>query len=133
MHLFLTKVAFIHKHCKRQWFTQPIYLHVTLNISKHYLVRNGAHLPTVCLACWNFAPHCMKLLGSLTNWPTALDWCLASYFYNCFHITIKTWQHCSSEACFFPITLLNFAQLAYLIQVACKNEKRCNIKFLQPA
>jgi len=48
-----------------------------LNISKHYLVRNADLLPTVCVACWNFAPHCMKLLGSLTIWPTPLDWCLA--------------------------------------------------------
>jgi len=47
-----------------------------LNISKHYLARNGDNLPTVCLACQNFAPQCMKLLGNLTIWPTVLDWCL---------------------------------------------------------
>jgi len=61
---------------KRQWFTQAIYLHMTLNISKHYLARNGDHLPTVCVACWNFTLQGMKLLGNLTIWPTLLDWCL---------------------------------------------------------
>jgi len=68
------------KHPKRLWFTQAIYLHILLNISKHYLTRNGDHLPTVCVACWNFAPQCMKLLCNLTIWPTVLDWCLAVSF-----------------------------------------------------
>jgi len=42
MHIFLTKVAFMHKHYKRQWFTQAIYLHIMLNISKHYIWREMA-------------------------------------------------------------------------------------------
>ena len=54
-----------------------IYLHITLNISKHYLAKSGDHLPAVCEAWWNFAPHCMKLLGNVTVWPTVLDWFLA--------------------------------------------------------
>ena len=66
----------MHKHFKRQWFTQAIYLHIMLNISKHYLARNGDCLPTVCVACQNFAPQCMKLLGNLIIWHTILDWCL---------------------------------------------------------
>ena len=70
----------MHKHFKRDWFTQAIYLHILLNISKHYLAKNADHLRTVCVACWNFAPHCMKLLGNLTIWPTVLDWCLAVSF-----------------------------------------------------
>jgi len=63
----------MHKHFKWQWFTQAIYLHIMLNISKHYLARNGDLLPIVCVACWNFAPHCMKLLGNLKIWLTVLD------------------------------------------------------------
>ena len=63
----------MHKHFKWQWFTQAIYEHIMLNISKHYLARNGDHLPTVCVACWNFAPHCMNLLGNLKIWLTFLD------------------------------------------------------------
>jgi len=55
MYLFLTKVVekngFMGKHFKRQRFTQAICLHIMLNISKHYLVRNGDHLPKVCVAC----------------------------------------------------------------------------------
>ena len=66
----------MHKHFKRQWFTQAIYLHIMLNISKHYLARNGDHLPRVCVAWRNCAPQSMKLLGNLTIWPTVLDWCL---------------------------------------------------------
>jgi len=31
-----------------------MYLHIMLNISKHYLGRNADLLPTVCVACWNF-------------------------------------------------------------------------------
>jgi len=55
----------MHKYFKRQWFTQAIYLHIMLNIFKHYLVENGDPLPTVCLVCENFAPQYMKLLGNL--------------------------------------------------------------------
>ena len=66
----------MHKHFKRQWFTQSIYLHTMLNISKNYLGRNGDVLPAVCVTCLNFAPQCMKLLGNLRIWPTVLDWCL---------------------------------------------------------
>jgi len=51
MHFFLTKVAFMHKHFKRHWFTQAIYLHIMLNISKQNLPRNGDYLPTVCVGC----------------------------------------------------------------------------------
>jgi len=51
MHLFLTKVAFMHKYFKRQQFTQVISLHIMLNSSKHHLARNGNHLPTVYIAC----------------------------------------------------------------------------------
>jgi len=40
----------MHKHFKQQGFTQAIYLYIMLNISKHYLGRNGALLPTVCVA-----------------------------------------------------------------------------------
>jgi len=47
-----------------------------LNISKYNLARNGDIFPKVCVACQNFAPQCMKFLGNLTIWPTALDWCL---------------------------------------------------------
>jgi len=32
----LQKVAFMHKHFKRQRFTQAIYLHIMPNICKHY-------------------------------------------------------------------------------------------------
>jgi len=39
----------VHKHFKRKWFTEAIYLHIMLNISKHYLRRKGNLLPTV----WN--------------------------------------------------------------------------------
>jgi len=52
----------MHKHFKRHWFTQAIYLHI---------------MP-------NFAPQCMKLLGKIRIWPTVLDWCLPGHFYNCF-------------------------------------------------
>jgi len=38
----------MHKQFKGQWFTQAIYSPIVLNISKHYLARNGDHLPTVC-------------------------------------------------------------------------------------
>jgi len=69
MHLLSMKVAFMRskkvrklpfifnescimlKHCKRQQFTQATYLHAMLNISKHFLGRNGGLLPTVCQAC----------------------------------------------------------------------------------
>ena len=51
-----------------------------LNISKHFLGRNGGLLPTDCQACWNFSPQCMKLLGNLKIWHTVLDWCLAGSF-----------------------------------------------------
>jgi len=51
MYLFLTKVAFMHKHFKQHWFIQAIYLHTMRNISKHCLARNGNYLPTVCVAC----------------------------------------------------------------------------------
>jgi len=59
MHLFLTKVAvkvaFMHKHFTQRWFTQTIYLHVMLNISKHYLAifcqQKWRSLATVCVAC----------------------------------------------------------------------------------
>jgi len=74
------KVAFMHKHFKWPWFTQAIYLHIMLNISRLYLARNGNLLSTVCVACWNFAPCCMKLLGNLPIWPTVLDWCLVGTF-----------------------------------------------------
>jgi len=30
---------------------EAISLHIMLNISKHYLARNGDHLPKVCVAC----------------------------------------------------------------------------------
>jgi len=55
LHLFLTKVAvkaaFMHKQFKRQWFTQAIYLHIMLNISKDYLARNGDLSQIACIAC----------------------------------------------------------------------------------
>jgi len=80
MQLCLTKVAvrsyIMHSLFKRQWFTEAIFLHIMRNISKRYLARNWDHLPTVCVACLNFAPQFMKLLGNLTIWPTVLDWCL---------------------------------------------------------
>jgi len=72
------------RRCFRQWCTQAIYSHIMLNISKHYLGRNGDHLPIVCIA---FAPQWMKLLGNLTIWHRVLDWCLAGsfgHFHNCF-------------------------------------------------
>jgi len=40
----------MHKHFKRQLFTQAIYLNVMLNVSKHYLARSANHLPVVCVA-----------------------------------------------------------------------------------
>jgi len=55
MHLFLTKVAV--KSCiyAREFSTTVIdssdFLHIMLNISKHYLARNGDLLPAVCAAC----------------------------------------------------------------------------------
>jgi len=76
LHLFLAKVAvkvaFMHKHFKCQVFTQAIYLQISLNISRRYLTKNSDFLPTVCVACQNFAPHCMKLLGNLTIWRAVL-------------------------------------------------------------
>jgi len=51
LHLFSTKVAFMRKLSKRQQFTQVVYLHKMLNISKHLLGRNGCLLPTDCQAC----------------------------------------------------------------------------------
>jgi len=51
LHLFSTKVAFMRKHCKRQYLSQAVYLHTMLNISKHFLGRNGGLLPTDCQAC----------------------------------------------------------------------------------
>jgi len=45
MHLFLTTVAFMHKHFKRQWFTNNAKYFPTLS------ARNGDHLLTVCVAC----------------------------------------------------------------------------------
>jgi len=65
------------KRFTRQLFAQAIYLHKMLNIYKHYLAKSDYHLATVCVSCWNFAAHCMKLLGNFTIWPTVLDWCLA--------------------------------------------------------
>jgi len=38
------------------------FIYIMLNILKHYVVRNGHLVPTVCVACWNL---CMKLLGNL--------------------------------------------------------------------
>jgi len=59
LNLFLTKVAvkvaFMHKHFEWQLFTQAIYLQIMLNISIRYLKRNSDFLPTVCVACQNFA------------------------------------------------------------------------------
>ena len=74
-----------------------------LNISKHYLWRNGDLLQKVCVACWNFAPQCMKLLGNLTIWPTALDWRLFGRvistiaFRWLFSSNLKTSYHINSE------------------------------------
>jgi len=45
LHLFLTKVAFMHKHFKWQLFTQAIYLQIMQNISRHYLARNSVFCP----------------------------------------------------------------------------------------
>jgi len=91
LHLFLTKVAvkvaFMHKHFKWQLFTQAIYLQIMLNVSRRYLTRSSDFLPTVCVACQNFAPHCMKLLGNLTIWRAVLDYYLAGSFLQLFLVT----------------------------------------------
>jgi len=57
-----------------------IYLHIMLNISKHNRGRNGDLSPTVCVACWNVVPQCMKLLGNLTNWHIVLEWSFVGSF-----------------------------------------------------
>ena len=144
LHLFLTKVAvkivtFMHKHFERQWFAQAIYLHIMLNISKHDLGRNGDLLPTVCAARWNFAPQCTKLLGNLTIWPTVLDWWLAASFLQLLFRSLLSSTRSSKrselywdsfKACFLNHT---FAFCAILTKVACKREKGCDIKILEPA
>jgi len=95
LHLFLTKVAvkvaFMRKHFKWQLFTQAIYLQITLNVSRRYLTRNRDFLPTVCVTCQNFAPHCMKLLGNLTIWRAVLDCYLAGLFLQLFlgHYSVR--------------------------------------------
>ena len=92
MHLFLTKVAFMHKDFKRQWFTQAIYLHIMLNISKHWLsgekwrsfansLRSMLKLrSTEHEVAWQFN-HLAYSSGLMFVWP--------GHFYNCFQVIIQ--------------------------------------------
>ena len=131
LHLFLTKVAvkvaFMRKHFKWQLFTQAIYLQITLNVSRRYLTRNRDFLPTVCVTCQNFAPHCMKLLGNLTIWRAVLDCYLAGSFLQLFlgHYSVRIGHQREQNRIetvlkhVFQIELLHLAQ--YLIKVPVKS------------
>jgi len=84
MHLYLTKVAVKSGIYAKAFYTTVVYSTDLFTCNAEYREtlsgENGDHLPTVCVSCWDLAPHCMKLLGNFTIWPTVLDWCLAGSF-----------------------------------------------------